>query len=527
MIMYQRATDLNESWTQRGFLSGECSVSGARLLSFFALSLTALALLAGCAVGPDYKRPEATTIPADYAGTTNGWKVAQPQGQLPKGNWWEIFGDPELSALEVQASTANQQLKVAVAQFAEARATMDVTRAGLFPNVAISGSAIRQGDSANAPSVTTGHVIGHGSTFNDFTVPLDLSYEVDLWGRVRRSVESARAQAQASSDDLETIKLMIQAEVAVDYFTLRALDAQKAVLNSSVEVFTKSLELTRNLRAGGAVSDLDVAQAETVLKTTQAQLPAVILQRAQFEHALALLVGQPASTFRVSEHALSTAPPFIPSGLPSELLERRPDISAAERRMAAANASIGVAKAAFFPTVQLNGLAGFESVNAGTLFNWSSRLWAVGPSVTLPLFEGGRLRAGLRFAQASYDEMVAAYRQSVLAAFSDVEDNLAAQTLLANQYAAESEALVAARKQLEIVNNQYRDGLITYLEVATAESTELNVEFSTVQLRGQQLVAAVTLVKSLGGGWENPNFTTQVTNNIDKMKGNEHATTAN
>jgi multidrug efflux system outer membrane protein len=333
-------------------------------------------------------------------------------------------------------------------------------------------------------------------------VPLSLGYEVDLWGRVRRSVESARAQAQASADDLETIKLMIQAEVAVDYFTLRALDAQRAVLNSSIQVFTKSLELTRNLRAGGAVSDLDVAQAQTVLKTTQAQLPAVTLQRAQFEHALALLVGQPASTFRISERALSAAPPLIPSGLPSELLERRPDISGAERRMAAANASIGVAKAAFFPTVQLNGLAGLESLNAGTLFDASSRLWAVGPSITLPLFQGGRLRAGLRLAQATYEEMVASYRQSVLTAFSEVEDNLAAQTLLANQYAAENDALVAARKQLEIVNNQYRDGLITYLEVATAESTVLNVEFSTTQLRGQQLVAAVTLVKALGGGWQ-------------------------
>ena len=476
-----------------------------------ALSLATLAVVAGCKVGPDYKRPEATTIPAAYAGVTNagptnvgatnGWKVAEPQAQLTKGNWWEIFADTELNEMEVQASTANQQLKVAVARFAEARAQMDVTRAGLFPNISVSGSFVRERTSANTPSTITGKPFGTAATFDDFYVPLSLGYELDLWGRVRRSVESARAQAQATADDFETMKLMIQAEVAVDYFSLRALDAQKAVLTSSVEVFTKSLELTRNLRAGGAVSDLDVAQAQTVLKTTQAQLPAVMLQRTQFEHALALLVGQPASTFRVSEHALSIAPPLIPAGLPSELLERRPDISAVERRMAAANASIGVAKAAFFPTVQLNGLAGFESLNAGSLFNWSSRLWAVGPSVTLPLFEGGKLRAGLRFAQASYDEMVAAYRQSVLTAFSEVEDNLAAQTLLANQYATESDALVAARKQLEIVNNQYRDGLITYLEVATAESTTLNVEFAATALRGQQLVAAVTLVKSLGGGW--------------------------
>jgi len=458
--------------------------------------------MAGCAVGPDYHRPEATTIPPAYANATNGWKVAQPQGQLSKGNWWEVFGDPELSGLESQAAAANQQLKLAVAQFAEARATMDVARAGLFPNVGGGFSATRQRVSPNAPLTTTGQPIGQPSTFNDFTVPLDLSYEVDLWGRVRRSVESARAQARASADDLEAIKLTIQAEVALDYFTLRALDSEQAVLRSSVKVFNTSYDLTVDRRNGGVATDLDVAEAKTVLKTTQAQIPAVALQRAQLEHALALLVGQPAATFRIPERSLSAAPPLIASGLPSELLERRPDISAAERRMASANAGIGVAKAAFFPTVQLNGLTGLESVNAGTLFNYSSRMWAVGPSMTLPIFEGGRLRAGLRLAKATYEEMVASYRQSVLTAFSEVEDNLAAQSFLASQYDAQSDALIAARKQLEIANNRYRDGLTTYLDVATAESTELNIEFSTVQLRGQQLVASVTLVKSLGGGWQ-------------------------
>ena len=407
-----------------------------------------------------------------------------------------------LNALEVQAAAANQQLKIAVARFAEARAQMDVTRAGLFPNIAVSGSATRQRISPNAPTTTTGQASGHSTTYNDFMVPLDFSYEVDLWGRVRRSVESARAQAQASADDLETIKLMIQAEVAADYFTLRAFDSQREVLISSVRVFSKSFELTLNRRAGGVATDLEVAQAETILKTTQAQLPSVALQRAQFEHALALLVGQNASTFRILERTLSSTPPLIPAGLPSELLERRPDISAAERRMAAANANIGVAKAAFFPTIQLNGLAGFESVDASTLFNSSSRVWAVGPSLTLPLFEGGKLRANMRLAKATYEEMIASYRQTVLAAFSEVEDNLAAQNLLASQYELESGALVAARKQLEVANNRYRDGLITYLEVATAESTELNIEFSTVQLRGQRLVATIALVKSLGGGWQ-------------------------
>src|ERR1022692_1144638 len=325
MIMKPSAIKLRESWKRLPALPG--------------LSLAAMVCLAGCAVGPDYKRPEATTIPAAYTGVTNTgaincWKVAEPQGHLPKGNWWEIFGDPELNGLEVQAANANQQLKVAVAQFAEARAELDVTRSGLFPNVAVSGLATRQRTSPNAPSVTTGQPIGQSSSYNYFSVPLDFSYEVDLWGRVRRTVESSRAQMQASADDLAAVKLEIQAEVAVDYFTLRALDSELAVLRSSVEVFSKSLDLTVNRRAGGVATDLDVAQAETLLKTTQAQLPAVALQRAQFEHALAVLVGQPAPAFRIPERKLSVAPPLVPPGLPSELLERRPDISAAQRHVA-------------------------------------------------------------------------------------------------------------------------------------------------------------------------------------------------
>ncbi|MDB6057291.1 MAG: efflux system, outer rane lipoprotein NodT family [Verrucomicrobiales bacterium] len=488
------------------------SITSEKMRTFLlvVLAVCVSTFFAGCKVGPDYKRPQATTIPPAYTGATNvgltdvsakSWKIAEPKAEVAKGQWWEMFHNSELNDLEAIASTANQQLKIAVARFAEARAQMDITRAGLFPNITSSSSYARQHTSKNAPSTFTGLTAGIGPTFNEITVPLNLSYELDIWGRVRRSVESSRAQTQAAADDIETIKLMIQSEIAVDYFTLRALDTQKAVLLSSVKVFTKSLQLTRNLRAAGAVSDLDVAQSETILKTTEAQVPSVVLQRAKFEHALAVLVGQPASTFRIPEHPLSTEPPLIPTGLPSQLLERRPDIAAAERRMAAANANIGVAKAAYFPLVQLNGLAGFESINAGSLFNWSSRFWAVGPSITIPIFEGGRLRAGVRFAKASYNEFVATYRETVLAAFSEVEDNLAAQTLLANQYALQLDALTAARWQLEVVNNQYRNGLITYLEVATAQNTELNIEFAAAALRGQQLVAAVTLVQALGGGW--------------------------
>lgn len=471
-----------------------------------------LSVVAGCALGPDYKRPALGAISPAYAGATNAvtteatnaWKIAEPRAELPKDRWWTIFDDAELNELERQAAGANQEIKAATARFDQARAQMSVARAGLFPGISAVPAYVRERFSADTPLPPLGKAPGLSGTYNDFAVPLDLAYEVDLWGRVRRSLESARAQYQASADDVETIKLLIQAEVAADYFSLRALDAQKAVLNSSLEVFGKSLDLTRNLRKEGAVSELDVAQAETALKRTQARLPAVVLQRTRFEHALALLVGRSASQFRVPEHALSTPPPRVPSGVPSELLERRPDVAAAERRMAAANAGIGVAKAAFFPSVELNGLGGFESVSAGTLFKGASGLWAVGPTLTIPLFEGGRLRAGLQKSKAKYDETVASYRESVLAAFSEVEDGLAAQTLLANQSAAQNEALVAARKQVDIVNHQYREGLITYLDVATAQDTELDVEYTAVEVRGEQLVAAVTLVKALGGGWQSP-----------------------
>lgn len=480
------------------------------LARFKILVAIACGLLAGCAVGPDYKRPAATvTTPGAYAGATNEWKVAEPQASVPKGSWWEMFGDADLNQLETNAVAANQQLKAAVAAFDQARALTDVARSGLFPHLAFSPSATREGDSLNRP--INGKAAGKSQTFsfNTFTAPLDLNYELDLWGRVRRTVESSRSQEQASLDDLQNIKLEIEAEVATDYFTLRSLDAQTALLRSDIEVFQKSLELTQNRRDGGVATDLDVAQAETVLRTTQAELPGTLLQRAQFQHALAVLAGQPAPLFTVAERQIEILPPIIPPGLPSVLLERRPDVSAAERRMAAANANIGVAKAAFFPTILINGMGGFESLNAGTVFNWQSRFWSLGPSLTLPLFQGGQNVANLRASRAAYDESVANYRQSVLTAFAEVEDNLAGQNFLSRQYDAESAALVAARRQLEIANNRYKAGLITFLDVATAQNTELDIESTTVQLRGQQLVAAVALVKSLGGGWQDPLVTAQ------------------
>jgi multidrug efflux system outer membrane protein len=473
-----------------------------RMRSVLALVGTGVLLaVGGCAVGPDYSRP-AAPVPETYA-ATNIWKIAEPRAGMPKGNWWEVFGDAELDRLEADAAVANQQLKAAVASFEQARAFVDVSRAGLFPHVGLSPTYLRSRDSANRPVNGTSSGTPD-NPYNTFIVPATASYEVDIWGQVRRTVESAKAGAVASADDVETVRLGIQAEVATDFFALHALDAEIAILQSSVKVFQKSLDLTRNRRAGGIATDLDVAQAETILKTTEALIPDTRLQRVRTEHALAVLTGRAPSGFNIPEKSLTLAPPILPAGLPSELLERRPDIAAAERRVAAANANIGVAKSAFYPQVQLNGIAGFESVSAGTLFDWPSRFWALGPTVTAPIFEGGQLKANLRTARAAYDQTVANYRQSVLTAFSEVEDNLAAQQLLLSEYDAQVAALKAAQKTLEIANNRYRAGLVTYLEVATAQNAALELERTVVQLRGNQLITTISLIKSLGGGWEAP-----------------------
>jgi multidrug efflux system outer membrane protein len=460
----------------------------------------ALALLGGCMVGPDYHRADLSQpAPEQFAatGATNEWKVATPQSEIPKGEWWKIFGDAQLDQLEADAAAANQELKAAAARFAQARELVNVARSGLFPHLEANPSYSRTRSSAN--SAKSGG--GPGVTVNDFYIPFDLSYEVDLWGRVRRDIEAGRADQQASLANLENVRLSIQAEVAADYFTARSLDSDIALLRTNIEVFRKSLELTRNRHSGGIATELDVSQAETVLKTTEAELPRATLQRIKLQHALAVLTGKVASSFTMSDRPLEAGAPEIPAGVPSELLERRPDIAASERSMAAANARIGVAKAAFFPTVRLNGVAGLESVSAGSLFNASSRLWAVGPSIHVPIFEGGRLRADLRRAKAKYEETIANYRQSVLSAFGEVEDNLSAQGLLASELAAQEEALNASRRTLTVAENRYKAGLVTYLEVATAQNAALARERDVTRLRGERLVTSVALIKSLGGGW--------------------------
>jgi NodT family efflux transporter outer membrane factor (OMF) lipoprotein len=336
-------------------------------------------------------------------------------------------------------------------------------------------------------------------------VPLDAAWEIDLWGRVRRTVENARANLAASSDDLESSRLSIQAEVATDYITLNSLDAQVRVLEETSVAYRRSLELTQNRRKGGIATDLDVSQAETLLTGTEAQIPAVKLQRATTLHALATLCGQDAISFAANVPTnIALVAPGIPLGIPSELLERRPDISAAERRVAAANASIGVATAAFFPAITINGLAGFQSINASSLFNWESRVWSIGPTLSWPIFTGGRNRAQLEYARAGHDAAVANYRQTVLGAFQDVEDQLYAQHLLQEQYEKETAALKAARRSVDISMTKYKGGVITYLDVVIAQSSALSHEQTVVQLEGQRLAAVVSLIKALGAGWTAP-----------------------
>ncbi len=471
-------------------------------------SLLALFVIAGCAVGPNYHTPAAlpqtNAIPAAYSepGPTNIaiWHPAQPSANVPRGKWWEIFNYPELNRLEDLAATNNQQVVSALAALDQSRALVKVARASFFPQVSANPQMSRQRLSDNqSPSASSN---SRGLTYDLYSVPADATWEIDLWGRIRRSVESARATYVATADEVESAKLSIQSEVAIDYITLCSLDVQDQVLVEATNAYSRSLELTENRRKSGIATDLDVSQAETVLESAEAQIPAVELQRAQTLHALAVLCGQPAMTFTVATSTNMYNPgPDIPLGIPSQLLERRPDIATAERQMAAANAQIGVAVAAFFPRVTLNGAAGFESIDTSTLFDWPSRVWSIGPALTMPLFTGGQLRAQLAYARAGYNATVANYRQTVLSAFQDVEDQLAAQRLLAQQLERSTAAFKSARRSVDISIAKYRGGVITYLDVVIAQTSELNLEQTMVQLRGQRLASTVSLIKALGAGW--------------------------
>jgi outer membrane protein, multidrug efflux system len=480
------------------------------LIVFIAFAALAIA---GCSVGPNYHRPgalENQPVPKGFTVVTAGtnmveWKVAEPAASVPRGNWWEVFSNTELDQFEQLALTNNQNLIALAAQYEQARQEIAIARSQFYPQITAGGTPggdfSYQRTSVHAPS--DGKPNGTSFTYNTFTAPIYMGWEIDLWGRVRRLSESAQAQFVASADDWQSARLDVAAEVADDFFTLRTLDAQYNLVDNTIDTYRLSLDLTQNLRAGGAASDLDVAQAATVLHAAEAQLPAIRLQRAQALHALAILCGEsPVDFFVATNFTQAATVPEVPPSLPSELLEHRPDVAAAERRMAAANANIGVAEAAFFPKVTINGLAGFQSVDASSWFSWSSRLWSIGPSVQIPLFTGGLNRANLASSRAAYDQQVANYRQTVLNAFGEVEDQLAAQRLLSDEYDAVNQAVVAAQRAVAVANDRYKDGLTTYLDVATAQTTALTQESSAVQLQGARLTAAVNLIKALGCDWQ-------------------------
>jgi NodT family efflux transporter outer membrane factor (OMF) lipoprotein len=459
------------------------------------ISVFSVLLLAGCTVGPKYQRPAAAVPPAYKE--VGDWKPAQPNDQSLSGNWWEIFQDSQLNALEAQVSVSNENLKAAEAQYTQARAQLRYQRADFFPTITAAPSATRNRISSHRPAST----VANGITYNDFQIPFELSYQIDVWGRVRRTVESYRDQAQASAADLATVNLSMHSQLALFYFQARMLDAEEQLLNSTVMQYEQALELIQSRFAGGIASDVEVQQAETQLETTRAQAIDVGVARAQYEHAVAVLIGKPPASFSLAPLPLTTPPPPIPVGLPSELLERRPDIASAERLMASANAKIGVAKSAYYPLVDLAAAGGFESGSITTLISGPSILWSVGPSALFTLFDVGRRRAASDQAIAAYDQAVANYRQTVLTGFQQVEDNVAALRILDHEAQVQDKAVTAAQKYLELAGTRYKGGVTSYLEVTTAQSAALSDEVTAVNILGRRMVGAVTLVQALGGGW--------------------------
>ena len=452
--------------------------------------------LSGCAVGPKY-HPPAVQAPPAYK-EVGDWKPAQPNDQNLGGEWWKIFQDPQLDSLEAQVNVSNQNLKAAEAQFRQARAALRYNRADYYPTVTAGLSASRTRVSANAPTNSS----LRGATFNDFVLPFDLSYQADVWGRIRKSVESSREQAQASAADLATVNLSMHADLAIAYFQARSLDAEEQLLNSTVKQYEQALELNQSRFEGGIASEVDVEQAKTQLQTTRAAAIDVGVLRAQYEHAVAILIGKPPAEFNLPPLPLTAPPPHIPISVPSDLLERRPDIAAAERLVASANAQIGVAKSAYFPMISLGSTGGFESSSITTLLQGPSGLWSVGLSAVGTIFDGGRRHAVTDQARAAYDSQVASYRQSVLAGFQQVEDNLAAVRILENEAKVQDEAVAAAERSLDLSLTRYKGGVTSYLEVITAQSAALSDQVTAVNILGRRMANTVLLVQALGGGWE-------------------------
>lgn len=453
--------------------------------------------LSGCTVGPKY-HPPAVQAPPAYKEAEN-WKPAQPNDQNLGGDWWTIFHDPQLDALELQINVSNQNLKAAEAQFRQARAVLRYSRADYYPTVTAGLSATRTRVSSNRPPLSSTF---DGVTYNDFVMPVNFSYQVDVWGRVRRTVEANREQAQASAGDLATVNLSMHADLALDYFQARSFDAEEQLLNSTVKQYEQALQLTQSQFRGGIASEVEVEQATTQLETVRGAAIDVGVLRAQYEHAVAILIGKPPAEFSLPPLPLTAPPPSIPVSVPSELLERRPDIAAAERRVAAANAQIGVAKSAYYPSINLGGGGGLESANLGNLLNGPSGLWSIGLSAAVTVFDGGRRRALTDQALAGYDYQVAAYRQSVLTGFQQVEDNLAAVRILEHEAQVQDEAVAAAQRSLALSIKRYKGGVTTYLEVITAQNADLTDEVTSVNILGRRMANTVLLIQALGGGWD-------------------------
>lgn len=473
------------------------------------LVIAFVGVVSGCTVGPRYSRPAAPALAPDAWKTQPPWEQAAPKDSIPKGAWWQIFKDPELDVYEQQLLQANQSLVAARDRLNEARSLARVSTADMFPQLSADPGALRERGSGNRPLNGAEPTIVNGSvasvrpfTQNIFTIPFSLNYEADLFGRVRRNVEAANASLQSTAADLQNVQLVLTAELAADYFTLRELDAEYQVVQESVGYERKGLDLVNYRHEGGIANGLEVAQQAAVLDSTVSQLALLQQSRAQFEHAIAVLVGQPASSLSVPVAPLRATPPPIPLGVPSDVLERRPDIATAERTMAFQNAQVGIARTAFYPHITLGGSGGWQSTDIASLLNVSSLIWSVGADALQPIFQGGRNRANLAAARAAYEQSVADYRQSVLTAFQQVEDGISNLSTLAQALSTQSAAVEDSRRALTIANNRYVGGVTPYLDVITAQTTLLSNQRLATQLLGQQMISAVFLVKALGGGWD-------------------------
>jgi NodT family efflux transporter outer membrane factor (OMF) lipoprotein len=469
-----------------------------RTAPFAAAAFAAVALLSqGCLKIPPYQRPTAAVPQSFKEDPPQGWKEAQPNDGAIRGKWWEIFGDPALNALEEQVNISNQNVLQAEAQFREAKAAVRVARSALFPLVTASASA-----TGSQASSRLSNRAGPSTPLGTYDLPVTASYTADVWGSIRRGVTASANTAQSLAALLENARLLYQSELAQDYFQLHGLDGDRALLDQTVKSYEEYLTLTRNRYNGGVASDSDVAQAETQLYTTQAQLIDVEVQRSQLEHGIAILIGKPPADLSVPRLPIQVPPPRIPVGLPSALLERRPDIADAERQAAAANEQIGIAKAAFFPTLTIAASAGLQSSSFINWITWPSRFWTIGPQLAQTLFDAGKRTAQVDQAQAAYDATAANYRETILTAFQQVEDNLSALRVLENEASVLDQAVKSAERSLTVSTAQYKAGTVSYLQVITVQTIALQDQRSAVELQTRRMAASVLLIQALGGGWD-------------------------